>query len=103
MQSNNRILDDLAKVANGAVSTLSGVKGEIEVGVRHQLERLLMDMDLVARDEFEVMKEVAITARTEQQKLEKRIAELEAQLANPPANTRKKKSAKPAGAKSTKK
>ena len=82
MQTNNRILDDLAKVANGAVSTLVGVKSEIEATVRQQLERLLADLDLVQRDEFDAIKEVAIAARTEQEKLEKRIVALEAALAN---------------------
>lgn len=82
MQTNNRILDDLAKVANGAVSTLVGVKSEVEATIRQQLERLLVDMDLVARDEFEAMKAVAIEARTEQERLEKRLVKLEEVIAN---------------------
>ena len=82
MQTNNRILDDLAKVANGAVSTLVGVKSEIEASVRQQLERLLSEMDLVPREEFDAIKAVAVAARTEQEKQEKRIAALEAQIAN---------------------
>ena len=82
MQTNNRILDDIAKVANGAVSTLIGVKSETEAALRRQLIRLLNEIDLVPRDEFEAMKEVAITARTEQEKQEKRILALEAAIAN---------------------
>ena len=82
MQTNNRILDDIAKVANGAVSTLVGVKSETEAALRRQLIRLLNEIDLVPRDEFEAMKEVAITARTEQEKQEKRILALEAAIAN---------------------
>lgn len=82
MQTNNRLLDDLAKVANGAVSTLVGVKSEIEATVRQQFERLLSEMDLVPRDEFEAIKAVAIAARSEQEKQEGRIAALEAALAN---------------------
>ena len=82
MQTNNRILDDIAKVANGAVSTLVGVKSETEAALRRQLICLLNEMDLVPRDEFEAMKEVAITARTEQEKQEKRILALEAAIAN---------------------
>ena len=82
MQTNNQILDDIAKVANSAVSTLVGVKSEVEAAVRQQLERLLGELDLVPRDEFEAMKAVAITARTEQEKQEKRIAALEATIAN---------------------
>ena len=77
MQTNNRILDDIVKVANGAVSTLVGVKSEAETAVRQQLSNLISELDLVPRDEFEAIKAVAITARTEQEKQEKRIATLE--------------------------
>ncbi|NQW00302.1 MAG: accessory factor UbiK family protein [Rhodospirillales bacterium] len=107
MQTNNRLLDDLAKVANGAVSTLVGVKSEVEASIRQQLERLLVDMDLVTRDEFEAIREVAVTARAEQERLQTRIAALEATLANqakPNARTRASKpKAKPAAAKPAKK
>lgn len=96
MQTNNRILDDLAKVANGAVSTLVGVKTEVEASVRQQLEKLLVDMDLVARDEFEAMKAVAIAARTGQEQLEKRVAVLEAALANQSPAKSKTSAKKPA-------
>jgi BMFP domain-containing protein YqiC len=82
MQTNNRILDDIAKVANGAISSLVGVKSETEAALRRQLLRLLSEMDLVPRDEFEAMKAVAITARTEQEKQEKRILALEASIEN---------------------
>lgn len=80
MQTSNRILDDIAKVASGAASTLSGVKSELENFVHQQLQHLLKDADLVNREEFEVFKEVAIKARTEQEKLEVRIKNLEAKL-----------------------
>jgi BMFP domain-containing protein YqiC len=82
MQTNNKILDDIAKVANGAVSTLVGVKSEAEAAVRQQLDRLISELDLVPRDEFESIKAVAIKARTEQAKQEKRIVALEATIAN---------------------
>ena len=81
MQTNNRILDDIAKVANGAVSTLVGIKSETEAALRRELVRLLNEMDLVPRDEFEAMKLVAITARTEQERQENRILALEAAIA----------------------
>ncbi|NQV45999.1 MAG: accessory factor UbiK family protein [Rhodospirillales bacterium] len=81
MQTSNRLFDDMAKVANGAVSTLTGMKGEIEALIRHQIEKLLVDSDLVARDEFDAVKAMAAEARLQQEKLEKRVAELEAQLA----------------------
>ena len=72
MQTKNRVLDDIAKIANGAVSTLVGVKSEAEAALHRQLLRLLNEMDLVTRDEFEAIKKVAIKARTEQEKQEKR-------------------------------
>ncbi|MEQ8193630.1 MAG: accessory factor UbiK family protein [Rhodospirillales bacterium] len=80
MQTNNKLLDDLAKVAGGAASTLAGVRNEIKALVRQQAENLLSDMDLVPREEFEAMKAVALKARAEQEKLEKRVAALEAKL-----------------------
>jgi BMFP domain-containing protein YqiC len=80
MQTTNRIFDDLARVANGAVSTLVGVKDEIEAIVRTQLERILVDMEMVPREEFDAVKEMAANARAEQAKLEKRVAELESKL-----------------------
>ena len=81
MQTRNRMFDDLARMANGAVSTLTGIKGEVEALVRQQIDRLLAEMDVVPRDEFEAVKAVAARARTEQEKLEKRVVELEAAIA----------------------
>ena len=81
MQADNRFLDDLARVANGAVGALSGVREEVEAMVRQRAERLLADMDLVTREEFEAVKAVAAKARLEQEALEDRVATLEAALA----------------------
>ncbi len=80
MQTSNRILDDLARVANGAVSTLVGIKNEIDALVRQRVERLLNDADVVPREEFDAVKAMAAKARTEQEKLEKRVAGLEAKI-----------------------
>lgn len=90
MQTSNRLFDDLAKVANGAASTLTGMKSEFEAMIRQQLQRLLNDADLVNREEFEAIKAVAVKARTEQEKLEARVKDLEARLAAKPAKARKK-------------
>jgi BMFP domain-containing protein YqiC len=78
MQSQNRIFDDIARVANGAAGALSGVRGEIEARLRGQLERILAGMDLVSREEFEAVKAMAAKARAEQEDLRRRLAELEA-------------------------
>lgn len=83
MQVENRFLDDLARVANGAIGALSGVRGEIEGLIKQRVERLLADMNLVTRDEFEAVKAVAAKARSEQEILEKRLAVLEAAAAKP--------------------
>ena len=99
MQTTNRLFDDLARVANGAVTTLVGIKDEVEAIVRTQLERLLADMEMVPREEFDAVKEMAAKARAEQEKLEKRVAELEAKL-TPAAKTRHS-TAKKTSAKST--
>lgn len=81
MQTDNRLLDDLAKVATGAIGSLSGVRQEVEQRLHQQLERVVGRMNLVSRDEFEAVKAVAQVAREEQIRLEKRVAELEARLA----------------------
>lgn len=99
MQTSNRIFDDLAKVANGAVATLAGIKDEVETMIRQQVERYLADGNLVPRDEFDAMAEVAKNARAAQEKLEARVAKLEAQLAAPSA-AKPRAPAKKAAAKS---
>ena len=81
MQSQNRFFDDLARVAAGAMGSLSGVKSEVESRIRDQLERVMAGMDLVTRDEFEAVKAMAAKARTEQEDLAKRVTELEGILA----------------------
>lgn len=80
MQTDNRLLDDLAKVASGALGSISGVKHEVEARLQQQLERILTRMNLVPRDEFEAMKEVAQAAREAQIRLEARLSELEQRL-----------------------
>ncbi|HLY56048.1 MAG TPA: accessory factor UbiK family protein [Stellaceae bacterium] len=80
MQTDNRILDDLARVASGAFSAMSGLKDEIEARLREQFERILARMDLVTREEFEVVKAMAVKAREEQEALQARLDALEARL-----------------------
>lgn len=80
MQSQNKILDDMARVASSAMGVAAGMRSEVEARIREQLERLLAQMDLVSREEFEVMKAVAVTAREEQEALTARLATLEARL-----------------------
>ncbi len=81
MQTRNRVLDDIARVAGGAASVLAGIKEEIEALAKARAERLLAAMDLVTRDEFEAVRAMAQKARAEQEKLGKRIAALETKTA----------------------
>ena len=81
MQSQSRFFDDLARVAAGAAGALSGVRGEIEARARDQLERVLAGMDLVSREEFEAARAMAAKARDEQERLLRRVEELESRLA----------------------
>ena len=80
MQTSNRFLDDFAKMANGAASAVTGVKGDIEGMARRRLEKMLAEQNLVSRDEFEAVKAMAAKARSGQEKLEKRLSELEAMI-----------------------
>lgn len=81
MQMENRLFDDLARVASGALSTLGGIRDEIETRIRERLERLANEMDLVTREELEAARGMAAKARSEQERLELRLAELERRVA----------------------
>ncbi len=81
MQTDNRLLDDLARVAGSAMGAAGGVRGEFETIIRRQFERILSNMDVVSRDEFDAVKEMAAKARSEQEALEGRVAALEKRLA----------------------
>lgn len=81
MQTDNRFIDDLAKLANSAVGTLSGVGREIETLIRQRVEKHLGGLDMVKRDEFEAIKAMAAAAREENAALLARIAALEAKIA----------------------
>lgn len=77
VQTQNKFFDDLAKLATGAAGTLHGVKAEFEGAVRQRVERLLSDMDLVTREEFEAIKAMAVEARRENEDLKARLDALE--------------------------
>lgn len=77
----NRILDDFAKLMTDAAGAVQGVGREMEGAFKSQAERWLNSMDIVKREEFEAVREMAIKAREENDVLAARIAELEARLA----------------------
>jgi BMFP domain-containing protein YqiC len=97
MQTDNRLFDDLARVANGAINTLSGVRAEIESRLRERVERWLTEMDMVPREEFEAIKEIAQKARVEQEDLSVKVAALEQQLAAVTGATKLRKPARATG------
>ncbi|CAM5222839.1 hypothetical protein ARD30_18955 [Bosea thiooxidans] len=76
----NRILDDIARLATDAAGAAQGVRREVETVVKTQIERLLRDLDVVTREEFEAVREMALIAREENDKLAARLAALEQKL-----------------------
>jgi BMFP domain-containing protein YqiC len=77
MQTRNRFLGDIARVVNGAAGVATGMRDEIESIVQQRLERVLSRLNLVTREEFEVVKALAVKARQEQEVLQKRLDEVE--------------------------
>jgi BMFP domain-containing protein YqiC len=79
-QTSNRFFDEMARLVNDATGAAQGVKREIDTVIKHQAEKFLSDMDLVKREEFEAVKEMARIAREENDALKARIDALEAKL-----------------------
>lgn len=77
MQSENPILDQLAKLMTNAAGAAKGVRDEIATMIKTQAERLVNDLDLVPREEFEAMKTIALNARKDVEQLRARLAKLE--------------------------
>ncbi len=102
MQSDNRLLDDLARVLSGAMGATSGLRGDVESRLRGPLERVAERLQLVTREEFEVVRELAQNARQEQENLAERVRALESELSELKAKAPKPRArkAKPASAQS---
>ncbi len=81
-QMKSQFFDELAKIMTGAAGAAEGVGKEMQTLFRSQGEKLLSEMDVVSREEFEVVKQMAVKAREENQILADKIAELEAKLKN---------------------
>jgi BMFP domain-containing protein YqiC len=79
-QTNNPFLDQFAKMMTDAAGAAQGVRREVETVMKAQGEKVLNTMDVVKREEFEVVKAMAERARAENEKLEARIVALEAAL-----------------------
>ena len=80
-QTQNRVLDEIARMFTNAAGAAQGVRQEVETVIRSQAERLVADLDLVPREEFEVVRAMAALAREENEALKARIEALEAAAA----------------------
>jgi BMFP domain-containing protein YqiC len=96
-QGPNRILDELAKLMTDVAGAAQGARREVSEAVRSQGERFLNSMDLVKREEFDAVMEMARKAREQNDTLSKRVEALEAQLGIKPV-VKVAKPAKPAAA-----
>jgi len=94
MLGDRRLFDDMARVASGAAGAFGGIRSRMEGELRDQVERLMLRMKLVTREEFEVVEALAQKARAEQEILVERLAALEAQLGTKAPSARSR--AKPA-------
>ncbi|TDI59817.1 MAG: accessory factor UbiK family protein [Alphaproteobacteria bacterium] len=80
MQSENKIFDDVSKLATSALGVAQNVKEELETLMRQRLERAIADLDVVSREEFDTVWDMAQKAREENEELRTRIDALEAKL-----------------------
>ena len=80
MNANNRFFDDLSKLMTNAMGVAQGAKDEAQTAFNSWIDRWLADRDFVTREEFEAVREMALIAREENDKLAARLAELEARL-----------------------
>jgi len=79
-QTSNKLFDDLAKLLTNAAGAAQGVRREIDTVMRSQAERILNELDVVTREEFDAVRDMAAKAREENEALEERIAALEAKV-----------------------
>jgi BMFP domain-containing protein YqiC len=86
-QTSNRFFDEIGRLMNDAAGAAQGVKREVDTVVRNQAEKILRDLDMVKREEFEAVKDMARLAREENEVLKARIAALEAKLGAAPSAT----------------
>jgi BMFP domain-containing protein YqiC len=82
-QTSSRFFDDLSRLMTDAAGLAEGARREAQTFAKSQLERIMAGMDLVSREEFEAVREMAARAREENEKLAQRVAALEARLAEP--------------------
>src|SRR3954447_15888062 len=79
-QTSNRFFDEIGRLMNDAAGAAQGVKREVDTVVRNQAEKILRDLDIVKREEFEAVKDMVRLAREENEILRARLVALEAKL-----------------------
>jgi BMFP domain-containing protein YqiC len=79
--TSNRLLDEFARLVTDATGAAQGVRREVETVVKGQIERLLKDMDVATREDVDVLRDMVVAAREENEQLTLRLAALEARLA----------------------
>ena len=79
-QTTNRFFDEIARLMNDAAGVAGGVRKEVETIFQTQAERILRNLDVVTREEFEATKDMAAKARDENDRLTAKLAELEKKL-----------------------
>ena len=80
VQTTNRFFDEVARLMNDAAGAAQGMRREVETLFRNQAERILRELDVVKREDFEAVKDMARLAREENEALKIRVAALEAAL-----------------------
>lgn len=96
-QTSNRIFDEMARLMNDAAGVAQGVRREFDTLFRAQAEKMLRELEVVSREEFEAVKEMARLAREENEALKTRIEALEGKGAgDKPAAKASKKTAEEA-------
>ncbi len=86
MQTRDKFFDDIGQLMTNAAGMAQGMKTEAETAMKSWMERWLAESDLVTREEFDAVREMAVKAREENESLADRIVELEAQLADQPGD-----------------
>jgi len=79
-QTSNRLLDEFARLMTDAAGVAQGLRREVETAVKSQAERFLGEMEVVQREEFEAVRDMAARAREENEALKRRIEDLERRL-----------------------
>jgi BMFP domain-containing protein YqiC len=94
MNTPNRLLDEVARLVTDAAGAAQGVRREVETVVKTQMQRILADMDVVTREEFEAVREMAIMAREDNERLAARLDAMSGPAAMAEAKPAKTKATK---------